>query len=184
MGKDGMNMIVISEVGGKAKRIIGRVSEAALAISGVTIAVIGLVVTYAALRRYVFHNPEPYSYDVSTMLSVFSAALAIPGVQFLRKNIRLDFVAGRLPLKVQKAVLGIGYPLMGLSYAVVLTWQTWKVGWYSLEVGEVAQSIWGEPLWPIKLVIPIGLGLLCLVLVAQLCQGMIALVRGGDTGEW
>jgi TRAP-type C4-dicarboxylate transport system permease small subunit len=42
---------------------------------------------------------------------------------------------------------------------------------------ETSQSSWEEPLFLTKLVVPIGMGLLCLVLLAQLSRGVTSLVQ-------
>jgi TRAP-type mannitol/chloroaromatic compound transport system permease small subunit len=46
-----------------------------------------------------------------------------------------------------------------------------------MRIGETSQSSWEEPLFPIKLLVPIGMALLCLVLVAQLSRGIASLIQ-------
>lgn len=171
-------MLSTKRIGQVLERIVERASSAGLLFSGVMILLIGLAVSYAAARRYVFNSPEPYSYEISTMLSVTAAAFAIPAVQWLRRNIRVDFIAGYFPQTVQAILLDIIGPILALFYVAIVTWQSWRAGWYSLRIGEISQSVWAEPLWPMKLLVPIGFGLLCLVLVAQLCHGIISFKKG------
>lgn len=170
-------MQLAKKAGQMLEHLVERASSFCLLFSGVMIVLIGVAVSYAATRRYFFHSPEPYSYEISMMLSVACAAFAISAVQRLRRNIRVDFLVNYLPQAIQAILLDIIGPILALFYVVIVTWQSWRGGWYSLQVGEVSQSIWAVPLFPMKLLVPIGFGLLCLVLVAQLCHGVISLKK-------
>ena len=158
-------------------RVIERASYIALLFSGVLILVMSWLSTYGVTRRYAFHDPEPYSYELSTIFLVACVMLAIAGVQRLGRQIRVDFISVRLSETMQGVLLNIVGPVLALFYVVLLTWQSWDAAWYSMIIGETSQSVWREPWWPTKMVVPVGAGLLCLVLIAQLCRGVIMLVR-------
>jgi TRAP-type mannitol/chloroaromatic compound transport system permease small subunit len=57
-------------------------------------------------------------------------------------------------------------------------WKSWGIFLYSIRVGETSQSAWQEPLWPMKLLIPITMSWLFLTLVSQLLHAVIHLVEG------
>ncbi|MBA7607753.1 hypothetical protein ES703_14920 [subsurface metagenome] len=154
---------------------IERASDIALLLSGVLILLMAWLSTYGVARRYVFESPEPYSYEISTIFLVACVVLSIAGVQRLGRHLRVDFVPNRLSKGVQDILLNIVGPIVALFYVVILTWQSWGAAWYSLEIGELSQSSWRELWWPTKMMVPIGSGLLCLVLVAQLCRGVTSL---------
>lgn len=158
-------------------RAIERAGYIALLISGILIMVMAWLSTYGVTRRYALNDPEPYSYQISTIFLVACVVLAIAGVQRLGRNLRVDFVASRLPEGVQDILFNIVGPMLALFYVVILTWQGWDTAWYSLQIGETSQSAWEEPLWPTKIVVPIGAGLLCLVLLAQLSRGVASLIQ-------
>jgi TRAP-type C4-dicarboxylate transport system permease small subunit len=158
-------------------RIIKRVGYIALLLSGVLILIMSWLSTYGVGRRYLLHNPEPYSYELSTSFLVGCVMLAIAGVQIYGRHLRVDFVASRFPQSVQAFILDIFIPLLALFYVALITWQGWGIAWYSLIVHETSQSAWREPWWPTKMVIPIGAGLLCLVLLAQLGRGVTSLIQ-------
>ena len=158
-------------------RIIERASNFTLLISGILILIMAWLSTYGVTRRYALNDPEPYSYQISTIFLVACVVLAVAGVQRLGRNLRVDFVANHLSKNVQDILINIVCPMLALFYVVILTWQSWDTAWYSLQIGETSQSAWEEPLWPTKIVVPIGAGLLCLVLIAQLSRGVASLVR-------
>jgi TRAP-type C4-dicarboxylate transport system permease small subunit len=163
----------------KVKQILDHVVERAsyycLLLSGVLILLMAWASSYGVMRRYVLHNPEPYSYELSIVFLLACVVLSIAHIQRLGRHLRVDFVASRLPEGVQAILLDIVCPILALFYVGILTWQSWADAWYSLQIGEVSTSVWRIPLFPVKLVVPIGAGLLCLVLVAQLYRGITSL---------
>jgi TRAP-type C4-dicarboxylate transport system permease small subunit len=156
---------------------INRVTNIALLSAGMLIMIMGWLSTYGVGRRYLLHNPEPYSYELSTIFLVACVMLAIAGVQMLGRHLRVDFVATRYPQSVQAVLLDIVIPLLALFYVGIITWQGWNAAWYSLTVHETSQSAWREPWWPTKMVVPVGAGLLCIILLAQLSRGIASLIH-------
>ena len=158
-------------------RTIERAGNIALLISGILIMIMAWLSTYGVTRRYALNDPEPYSYEISTIFLLACVVLAIAGVQRMGRHLRVDFVANHLPEGIQDILLNIVGPMLALFYVVILTWQGWDTAWYSLQIGETSQSAWEEPLWPTKIAVPIGAGLLCLVLIAQLSRGVASLIQ-------
>lgn len=109
------------------------------------------------------------------MFVVVCVNFAVPAVQRLLRNIRVDFVPNYFPQVLQDILFNIMVPVLALVYIVVIVWQGWVAAWYSWQVHELSWTIWRVPLYPIKFVVPVGSGLLCLVLIAQLCRGVISL---------
>lgn len=158
-------------------RIIDRVSDFGLLISGILILIMSLLSTYGVGRRYLLNRPEPYSYELSTMLLVACVVFVVAGLQRHKRHLRVDFIANFLPTTVQNALIDILTPVLGLFFVAVITWKSWENALYSMSIGETSQSSWEEPLFPIKFLVPIGMALLCLVLTAQFSRGIASLVR-------
>jgi TRAP-type mannitol/chloroaromatic compound transport system permease small subunit len=162
----------------KLDNIIERVANWGLVSSGIMILIMGFLSTYAVIRRYLFNNPEPYSYEISTILLTVCVVIAISGLQRAKRHLRVDFLANYFSPTVQVIFLDIIGPILGLIYVAVITWQSWKGMTYSFSVHETSQSVWREPLWPTKLVIPVSMFWLCLVLLSQLIRGCVNVARG------
>ena len=156
---------------------IGRVADFALVISGILILIMAVLSTYGVGRRYLIHSPEPYSYEISTMLLVACVVFALAALQRHKRHLRVDFIAILLPETLQKVLVDIFTPVLGLFFVAIITWKSWDNALYSMSIGETSQSSWEEPLFPIKFLVPIGMGLLCLVLAAQLTRGVASLAR-------
>ena len=132
-----------------------------------------LAQTYGVVKRYVFRSPDPLAYEMSTMFLLFCGVLAVAGVEWLGRNVKNDIISSRFPPRMRSIVIGIIFPVLALVFCVVLTWKSLDNALYALKIGQVTQSTWALPLAPIKLVIPFGYILLCLVLVVKIIQGFI-----------
>jgi TRAP-type mannitol/chloroaromatic compound transport system permease small subunit len=157
--------------------IIGLIADWALVISGILILIMAVLSTYGVGRRYLIHSPEPYSYEMSTVLLVACVVFSLAALQRHKRHLRVDFIANFLPRTLQEVLTDILTPVLGLFFVVVVTWKSWENAFYSMSIGETSQSSWEEPLFPIKFLVPIGMGLLCLVLAVQLTRGIAALAR-------
>ncbi|MFC1838313.1 TRAP transporter small permease subunit [Thermodesulfobacteriota bacterium] len=159
----------------KADLIIERVSNFFALLSGILIVLMAFTASYGVIRRYFFKSPEPYSYELSTMFLLWTFVLALAYLEKLDGHLRVDFFVVLLPEKIRRFLLNVFGPLMGLVFCSVLTWEGWKVAMYSLEIGEKSMSVWAVPLFPVKIIIPIGYGLVSVVLVLKIIRGFIEL---------
>jgi TRAP-type C4-dicarboxylate transport system permease small subunit len=166
MTQDGLN---------KIDRILERISNFFAVLSGVQVLIMAFTATYGVIRRYVFKSPEPYSYELSTMFLLWTFVLALAYLEKLDGHLRVDFFVVLLPEKIRLFLLNVTGPLFGLIFCSVLTWEGWRAAMYSLEIGEKSMSVWAVPLFPVKIIIPAGYGLLCIVLVLKIIRGFISL---------
>jgi TRAP-type C4-dicarboxylate transport system permease small subunit len=157
--------------------IIDRLSRFLLVISGVMIVLMVFTSTYGVSRRYFFHSPEPYSYEISTMFLLWSFVLAVAAVERYDRNIHVDFISSRIPERARHFILNIAAPIAGLFVCIMFSWQGFEAAMYSLKIGAVTMTAWKVPLFPIKILIPIGYAVLCLVLLARLYSGVAMLVH-------
>ena len=158
-----------------SEQIIERASSLFLALGGVLIVLMAFLTSYGVIRRYAFDSPEPYSYEFNMIFLVLCFVLAVPAVDRLCRHIRVDIIPTRLPQRAQDILTNIVAPIIGLVFCVVLVWKGWTDAWYAFRIGQLSSSAWAVPLFPTKVIIPIGYGLLCLVLIARLYGGIASL---------
>ncbi len=168
-------MRMLKNLFNKIDSLINRTSYFSVVISGIMIVLMAFTATYGVVRRYIFNSPEPYSYELSTMFLVWTFVLAVAFLEKQEGHLRVDFFIILLPEKIRNFLVQILSPIIGLFFCVILTWKGWEVAMYSLKSGEKSMSLWAPPLFPIKFVIPIGYGLLCLVLITKICHGFDAI---------
>jgi TRAP-type C4-dicarboxylate transport system permease small subunit len=159
-------------------RIVQYITDKFLVISGALTIIMSLAATYGVGRRYLFHSPEPYSYEISTILLVACVVFALAGLQHQQRHLRVDFITTKLRPSTQLFLSHIFTPIIALFYVLIVMWKSGENAWYSMIIGELSQSVWEEPLFPTKMMVPIGMGLLGLVLIVQLIQGILQLWGG------
>ena len=159
----------------KAEEVLDKASKFFALLSGIMILLMAFTASYGVVRRYVFKSPEPYSYELSTIFLLWTFVLALAYLEKLEMHLRVDFFVVLLPKKLRLFMLNVIGPLFGLGFCSVLTWEGWTAAIYSHEIGEKSMSIWAIPLFPVKIVIPVGYGLLCIVLLLKIIKGFLGL---------
>src|SRR4030043_1103163 len=157
----------------KADRVIERVSYAFTILSGILIVIMTFIASYGVIRRYVFKNPEPYSYELSMMFLLWTFVLALAYLEKQDGHLRVDIFIALLPKNIRDFFLNVIGRLLGFIFCAVLTYEGWIVSMYSLEIGEKSMSVWAVPLFPVKIVVPIGYGLLCIVLFFKIIREIL-----------
>jgi TRAP-type mannitol/chloroaromatic compound transport system permease small subunit len=155
--------------------LIERASHFIMVFAGMLVVLMAFITTYGVVRRYVFNSPEFYSYEFSVIFLLLSFVLVVAALERQNRFIRVDIVSNLLPDSVNNIILNILAPILGLVFISVLTWKGGVDALFAFKVGQTSSSAWQIPLFPIKIIIPIGYGLLCLVLIARLCRGLASL---------
>lgn len=161
----------------KVKRIfdpwIERINLVFLVLSGSLITIMAFLSTYGSIRRYAFNSPEPVSYEFSKMFLLLSFVLAIAAVEKQRRFLRCDLLLERFPDNIRNIISNIISPILGITFFGIVTWFSFNDTLRALEIGQHSLSSWPVPLFPIKLLIPIGYGFLCFILVIRLILGLL-----------
>jgi TRAP-type mannitol/chloroaromatic compound transport system permease small subunit len=155
--------------------LLDRITLVFLTISGAMILVMACIDTYGVARRYVFANPDPYVYTSINILMLGCAVFAIAHVERLGRHISISFVAGHLSHKAQEILQNIIGPILGLIFCFTVIWMSWHDAWFSLQIKQTTPGIVDIPLFPIKMMVPVGFGLLCLVLIAKILRYVVSL---------
>jgi TRAP-type C4-dicarboxylate transport system permease small subunit len=162
---------------------VERVNLGFVVLAGALIVIMAFLATYGATRRYAFDSPEPYSYEFSRMFLLISFVLALAAVESRNQFIRCDLFLTRFPENVRNIILDIISPIMGLTFFSVITWKSFGDALRALEIGQLSTSSWPVPLFPIKIFVPVGYGLICLVLLIRLVLGLLRLKNHQQQGD-
>jgi TRAP-type C4-dicarboxylate transport system permease small subunit len=136
--------------------------------AGALITLMAFVTGYGVFTRYVLRNPDPYTYEIDSILMLACVLFAIAYTQKIGRHLRIDLLDRTLPERSRLILLNIIGPTIGLIFCAVLTWQTWETAWSAQQTGEVTRGTWVIPTFPIRIIVPLGFGLLCLILLAQI----------------
>jgi TRAP-type C4-dicarboxylate transport system permease small subunit len=155
-----------------ADRVLEKMALVAVILGGVMTLAMVLVTSYGVVMRYFFRRPEPISYELATIFMLWAFLLGLSFVEWRGEHIRADIFTPYMPKAVVRFLHTIVAHILALVYAVILAWKGWSVAMYSYSIGERSMSVWQEPLFPIKVMVPIGYALLTLVIVRNLIKGI------------
>lgn len=147
------------------------------AVSLLIFAMIG-VIAVEVVGRYFFNAPTPWAHDVSSWLQVVYVFLG--GAFALHRGymVRVDILYTNFPPRVQAAVdLSVSTVLFG-CFAYVMLWKGGRMGLQSFNMGETsATGVWDGPVWPFKLMVPLGVALVTLAWTSLMMQQAVRLFR-------
>ena len=97
----------------------------------------------------------------------------------LRRNdhVRIDVIAGKLPLRAQAWIDIFGGLFMLLPTAVIIGWYSWPSLVSSFAIDEHSSDPGGLLRWPIRLLIPVAFALLALQGISEVIK-RIAFLKG------
>ncbi len=156
---------------------VERISLGFVGFSGTLMVIMAILSTYGATRRYAFRSPEPISYELSKAFLLLSFVLALAVVERQDRLLRCDILLVKFPESLKHIVLNIIGPILGLAFFGVLTWVSSTDAMRALQFGEVSQSAWPIPLFPVKIFIPIGYGFFCLILLIRFILGALRIKK-------
>ena len=172
----------------KVKRVIqlfgsllDRVTRLCWQFGGALIVLMAFVTGYGVFTRYILRNPDPYTYEINCILMLACVVFTIAHTQRLGRHLRIDLMDCYFPEAVRGILLNIVTPIVGLIFCGVLTWKTWEDAWLALQNWQVTRGTLIIPTFPIKMTVPIGAGLLCLILIAQILRYLASLRGKGIT---
>ncbi|MBU4277185.1 MAG: TRAP transporter small permease subunit [Proteobacteria bacterium] len=143
------------------------------------IPILALVEVYEVVARYVFNAPTIWACELSSML--FGVFILLGGAYTLHLggHVNMDIVYNRLSVRGRAIMSICTFPLF-LVFMGVLLWKGWEMAWRSLSLVEHDSTQWGPPLYPFKLMLPLGALLLLLQGVAKLARDIGTLMGDED----
>jgi C4-dicarboxylate transporter, DctM subunit len=147
-------------------------------LSGISILVMGFIVTYEVIMRYIFHSPTVWVLEITIYLSLASVFLAGGNAMRMKKHIMVDAVTSRLSSRDQILFQLI---CLGLSliYCVVFTWKGAEIAIRSLVTGEVSPTLLNTPMIIPHALMPIGGTLIVLEIIRQIFAEFSTLRNAG-----
>jgi len=168
-----------------AGRGINRIITIAANLSALLIAGIMLLTAAEVVLRYFFNAPIKGSYEISEMVFVGAIFLGVAYTQMCRQHVRVDLLLIHLSSKTN-IILESCMLLITLALYAVFAWEGVKTLFVSISSGEYRWGLIPIPLWPARLMVPLGLSLLCLRFLEDLFSNVNRLFdqRKGGKKIW
>lgn len=161
----------------KALRFVDSLNERVGKIVSFLIPVLAIIEVYEVILRYGFNNPTIWAYEFSAML--FGTFILLGGAYTLQmgSHVNMDILYNLLS-KRGRAVLDMVTFFIFLAFIGVMFWKGWESAWWSLKTFEHDSTIWGPPIYPFKLMVPIGALLLLLQGFSKFIQDAFIAIKG------
>jgi TRAP-type C4-dicarboxylate transport system permease small subunit len=119
------------------------------------------------ILRYIFNSPLPGAYELKEFLLVGVVFLGLGYIQSIKGHLSVDVLISRMSPKTQTVFNILSYVICLFTFSII-TWQAGYRAWIAFDTGQLREGLVRYPLWPAKLMIPIGTGLLCLRLIRDI----------------
>jgi C4-dicarboxylate transporter DctM subunit len=164
--------------GGKLGRGIGFLSEKINTfgsfVSGLFILVMGVIISYEVVMRYLFSAPTSWVLEISINLCIGSVFLAGGYALKEKSHIQVDALTQKFS-KRNQILLELICLLLTLLYCSVLTWKGAETAIHSFLLGEVSPTVLNIPVVIPRGFVPIGGLLLIIELIRQILVALSAL---------
>jgi len=159
--------------------IIDSISEWTGKIVSFLIPLICLEMMYEVVGRYGFGAPTIWSFELSYFLC--GTAIIIGGAYALRHgaHVNVDIVYTRFSPR-GKAILDVLSAVVFFAFVGTMAWLAVGFGLKSVQYLEHSDSLWAPPVYPFKMMLPIGAFLITLQGLAKFVRDLIMAVTGRE----
>ena len=138
------------------------------------------VVAFEVIARYVFHRPTLWASDLAQM---FLGAYIILGGAFTllhKGHVSMDILYIKLTPR-KRAVVDLFTSILLFIFCGVFLWQGTRYGLASLSALETSSNAaWPVPIWPVKMLIPIGALFIFLQGVSKFTRDLVMAFTGKE----
>lgn len=138
------------------------------------------VLLYESISRTLFDQPHIWVVEVAQFIMAAYYLLGGGYSMILKGHVRMDLLYGRWSVRKQAVMDMITMPFL-LFYLIFLLYGGLSSLQYAVEYQQVNYTSWAPLLWPIKLIMVIGIVLMLLQAVATFFKDMEKAIKGEET---
>lgn len=133
------------------------------------------LVVVDVVGRKLFNSPLSGTTEIAEVTLVGVVYLSISYVQRLRGHVNVDLFINLLPAPLRVGV-ELASLVMALLMSALITWGTALFAWESVRLQDYTMGIARVPVWPAKVVVAAGFGLLSLRLLRDVWAAIAGLL--------
>lgn len=160
-------------------KIIDQISEkSGKAISFLMIP-LGAVILFEIIARYLFNRPTIWVHETAQM--IYGAYVILLGAYVLKDggHVNVEILYGRFSPRT-KAVIDLFTWLLFFFFCGLLLVKGWEMTWDSFVVRETEPTSFAPPVYPIKMMIPLGALLILLQGLAKFLRDLTLAISGKE----
>ena len=163
--------------------IIDKTNESVASVICYGVPILGFLLLYEVIMRYVFTRPTIWVHDISQFLFGALYMLGAGYTLLKRRHVNMDMLYSRFS-KRGKALVDAVTGVLFLIFIGVVIWNAWIMAYESVLFNEhLIQSVFEPPLYPIKIIFLIGCILFMLQGLAHLVRDLITVFGGIEPTE-
>jgi len=148
-------------------QFIDRISSICARLSAWLFFIIGGIIVFEVVARYVFLSPTVWGEEMSRFLQIWATYLAAAYVLHKRKLIAIDVVVTKMAPGLQKILESCALIVI-MVFCLVACIYGIEIAAESIRVGRATSTMLAVPSWMTEIAIPIGFGLMFLQALAEL----------------
>ncbi|SMC85636.1 TRAP-type mannitol/chloroaromatic compound transport system, small permease component [Desulfocicer vacuolatum DSM 3385] len=152
--------------------IIEKINEAMGKGASYLIFVFMTLMVYEVIARYFFASPTIWVHEICGQLFAGYVALTGGWVLLEKGHVAVDIIYQHFP-KSGKLFADILVSFVGFFMFSILFWQGYKFAWHAVITNQHSHTIFGPPMWPVKMMIPAGALFFLLQLTADLAKTIV-----------
>lgn len=123
------------------------------------IPVVMVILTFEVVLRYGFNHPTIWAMETSQLLMCVFVALGGAYTALHGGHVNVDILAGRLPER-KRAIIDLLTSLLFFTFVIFFLWQMGAAAIESVSVMEHSGSWFAPPIYPVKVLMAVGVLLL------------------------
>lgn len=164
------------------KKCIFKISDWIFILCIVMVVTLMFLVAMEVVLRYVFNSPTNWTNEIDGYLYIMIVLMGVGYVQRSGSHIKMDFFYGRTK-GLTRIIIDLFVNSVIFVYSAAVTYQGWGYALKSMLRGERSSTTLAFPLWPSMMAVPIGFGLMTLVSLCMVIDGIVACTRLGREDE-
>ena len=162
--------------------VIDSISERVGSIGAWLVIPMPIITVYETISRYVFDSPTIWVWDVN--LQIYGALLILGGFFVMKRggHVCVDILTTRLAPRVKESIDLVTYTIFFFAFGV-LAWKATGAAWTAVVNREVMSTTFAPPVYPLKVLLALGVYLLLLQGLANYIRKLIFVMRWEERGN-
>ena len=144
-----------------------------------------LIIMYDVFMRKLFDRPSAWAFDLTYMIAGVTYVFIMSWTWIEKGHVAIDVAIQRFSQRTQDIITACHLPILGITLMVIMVRYGITQAWNSTMKLEYSTSPVHMPMYPLRWTIPIGFGMLVLVVVATWVRTLYRIKTGInlETGE-
>ena len=137
---------------------------------GLILTAMMILVTCDVIARFFFNHPIHGATEITEFMMVGMFYFTLAYTQGVKHNIKVEVIITHLSPKAKQIAEFVTY-FLGLLLFALITWQGVRSAADAWAIGEITFGLVELPLFPAKVLVPIGSFMLCLRFIMDIIEG-------------